>query len=113
MAKHASTSSLRPSTSYKPCAYDTSRLTSLSPTSAARQARRTLLRRVHRQELRRLQQLVPVTLRARLPSGQRTAARECAILHSAVRYIDALHATILARVANGTLSEGGSTHLFA
>lgn len=39
---------------------------------------------------------------------RRRQQREASIVANAARYIDALHATILARVANGTLSIGES-----
>lgn len=110
---------MKPSTSYRSCSYNVQRLTSLAAVSPARQASKAVLKRVRRQELNRLQVGNDLCclmrfhcLQALLPPSmqqvRRRQQREASIVANAARYIDALHATILARVANGTLSTGES-----
>jgi len=83
--------------------------------SAASLARRALLRKIHKQELRKLKMVLPKTLvqhrRGRrgfngthLTSG--TVDDEMATIMGAVAYIDQLHAAVLARVRSGSLNPG-------
>lgn len=82
------------------CRFSMSASCSQSPAMAARRA---LLKRIQRQELHKLRQIIPVSV-----SGKRS--RNCdseeRVIADTVRYIDALHATILARVRSGSLPSG-------
>ena len=73
----------------------------LGPTPAMA-ARKALLRRIQRQELRKLQSLLP-------PTAIRHRSQEpdaCQVIDQAIKYIDQLHSTILARVRSGSLPTG-------
>ena len=94
--------SMKPSTSYMLFLFVVCCLFSPTSFSAARTARRALLRRLQRQELRRLQACIPSTILA----SRRNRNDTQTVIDSAIRYIDALHSTIVARVNAGTLSPG-------
>lgn len=70
--------------------------------SPAVAARRALLRRIQRQELRKLQLLIP-SMSCRV---YRREPDPCTIIDQAIRYIDQLHATVVARVQAGSLPRG-------
>jgi len=65
--------------------------------SIACQMRRNILRRMRRQELQRLKAAVPRI-------AHRHHMDEAAIVMEAVKYIDQLHATLLARARSGKIS---------
>lgn len=69
-------------------------------------ARRVLLKRIQRQELKKLQSLLPALSIRRRQFQNRQRIDELAIVEEACRYIDQLHATILARIQSGSLSQG-------
>lgn len=69
--------------------------------SAAMQARKALLRRIQKQEIRRLQAMVPSL--SRRPQRQ---IDDITVIEEAARYIDQLHKTLLARVQAGSLAPG-------
>uniref|UniRef100_A0A914VUN3 BHLH domain-containing protein n=1 Tax=Plectus sambesii TaxID=2011161 RepID=A0A914VUN3_9BILA len=75
--------------------------------SPAVAARRALLRRIQRQELRKLQLLIP-SMSCRV---YRREPDPCTVIDQAIRYIDQLHATVLARVQAGSLPRGEQTFI--
>lgn len=83
-----------------------SRLSKPTCTPAAA-ARRALLRRIQRQELRKLQLLIP-TMSCR---AYRREPDPCTVIDHAIRYIDQLHATVVARVQAGSLPRGEQTFI--
>lgn len=72
-------------------------------------ARKSLLKRIQRQELKKLQSLLPTSASRRRQlqqhNGGNQTINELAIVEEACRYIDQLHSTILARIQSGTLSQ--------
>lgn len=79
--------------------------------SPASLARRSLLRRIHKQELRKLKSLLPRSRQTPLAKRSGSCRRsevdeEMDTVLSAASYIDQLHAAVLARVRAGSLSPG-------
>ncbi|KHJ43348.1 hypothetical protein D918_06583 [Trichuris suis] len=68
--------------------------------SAAMKARKALMRRLQKQEVRRLQSALPPEVR------RRRGLNEIQVINEATRYIDQLHNVIVARVKAGLLPPG-------